>query len=481
MLTALVMVGDAGPERAAAAPRYRVRTQPVAPGLLLHRIRDSRGPKAIRVLEMAPRTQLALDAALARGRIPRHEKTSSMAARRNAVAAINGDYTLGKSHEWSGRPVHAFAHDARMVTTELSWGRNVGIGEDKRIAALGRARMNGFLTHPAKEEPWRINRWNDVLWGKQTVAYTPEGGGAFKPPPDACSVRVFPQGDPLWTADGLGVEQEHVVDRAICRDERLGRAGGTVISIAYGTNKAAEFVADIMPGDVVTVGWSLGWDGVVETIGGNPMLIENGELVAQCRGSSFCNRHPRTGVGTRPDGTILLVTVDGRRKNSVGIKPMAFAKLFRWLDADWALNLDGGGSTTMWVRGEIVNVPSTNGMERGVGSALLVLPHPDPSEPVVRSPQGSSDSGGLGLDPLLDREAPGTARGAPSLDVDAATTCAALRDPASTGGLFDALARGSFGGGPGGVGRVPARLPGRLSDALQVFRGRTSCSAYLGR
>jgi hypothetical protein len=53
--------------------------------------------------------------------------------------------------------------------------------------------------------------------------------------------------------------------------------------------------------------------------------------------------------------------------------PLAFARLFKRLGARWAFNLDGGGSTTMYVKGRIVNRPS-DGSERPVSSALVVLP-----------------------------------------------------------------------------------------------------------
>lgn len=83
-------------------------------------------------------------------------------------------------------------------------------------------------------------------------------------------------------------------------------------------------------------------------------------------------RHPRTVLGWNRTHWLLLV-VDGRSEESVG---MTFAELadvlIERLEADEALNLDGGGSTTMVVAGEVRNVPS-DGQERPVGNALLVV------------------------------------------------------------------------------------------------------------
>jgi exopolysaccharide biosynthesis protein len=84
-------------------------------------------------------------------------------------------------------------------------------------------------------------------------------------------------------------------------------------------------------------------------------------------------RHPRTAVGVRADGRILLVTVDGRQPElSVGMTIAELATLLIELGAVEAVNMDGGGSTTMVVRGRVVNSPSDLTGERAVGDALLI-------------------------------------------------------------------------------------------------------------
>jgi exopolysaccharide biosynthesis protein len=75
------------------------------------------------------------------------------------------------------------------------------------------------------------------------------------------------------------------------------------------------------------------------------------------------------------EGRLLLVTVDGRHPGwSVGMTLPEAARLMRSLGARDALNLDGGGSTTMTVRGQVVNRPSDGGGERPVSNALYVTP-----------------------------------------------------------------------------------------------------------
>jgi exopolysaccharide biosynthesis protein len=87
-------------------------------------------------------------------------------------------------------------------------------------------------------------------------------------------------------------------------------------------------------------------------------------------------RQPRTLAGVTGDGRLLLATVDGRDpKRSVGVSFPEAAAVLRWLGARDGLSLDGGGSTAMVVQGDVVNSPS-DGPERAVGDAVLVVPSP---------------------------------------------------------------------------------------------------------
>ena len=113
-----------------------------------------------------------------------------------------------------------------------------------------------------------------------------------------------------------------------------------------------------------------------------PLLIRDGILLPMRDDKTFVTyRHNRTAIGTLNDGTVLLVTVDGRTKQSEGMSLQDFQRLLHYLGCCDALNLDGGGSTTMYVRGKphggIVNRPSDNGRfdyegERGVSNCIIV-------------------------------------------------------------------------------------------------------------
>ncbi|MDD3118166.1 MAG: phosphodiester glycosidase family protein [Victivallales bacterium] len=104
-----------------------------------------------------------------------------------------------------------------------------------------------------------------------------------------------------------------------------------------------------------------------------PMLIHQGQPIYQPPHP----RHPRTAIGTNADGEVLLVTVDGRQSEAVGVSFAGLQQIMSRLGCVEAMNMDGGGSTTMWVDkdgGKICNHPSDKQGERAVINQLLLLP-----------------------------------------------------------------------------------------------------------
>ena len=131
--------------------------------------------------------------------------------------------------------------------------------------------------------------------------------------------------------------------------------------------------------------WSISGDRPafdVQVVGGAPTLVENGRAVTlspdRRAGSDTPQRNPRTAVGF-DDRTLRLwlVVVDGRRTGvSEGMTLPELAGLFVSLGAGSAVNLDGGGSSVMVVRGSVVSRPSDLLGQRPVANALLVRRDP---------------------------------------------------------------------------------------------------------
>lgn len=110
-----------------------------------------------------------------------------------------------------------------------------------------------------------------------------------------------------------------------------------------------------------------------------PMLIRDGRAVPQDTSKTFVtNRHPRTCACLDDEKDLWLITIDGRNEQAAGMNLLELQEYLVTLNCLQAINLDGGGSTTMWVNGEgIVNHPSDNKQfdskgERAVANVILV-------------------------------------------------------------------------------------------------------------
>jgi hypothetical protein len=120
------------------------------------------------------------------------------------------------------------------------------------------------------------------------------------------------------------------------------------------------------------------WNQANNIIGGGPQLISKGKVeitnaAEKILPSFVSDGHPRTAIAKLKSGEILLVTVDGRQPGeSIGMSLTMLADLLLEFGAVEAINLDGGGSTTMVIKNKLVNKPSDSTGERPVSDAILV-------------------------------------------------------------------------------------------------------------
>jgi hypothetical protein len=443
--TVLAMVLSAAIVLGAAQPALALRpvnTRKLADGVVYRVFVKKKPPIRARVVSIRPSSRPALGVALGGGLLPGFERTSSMARRRGAIAAINADYARS-----SGRPVMTFARTGRLAQTPLMPGANFGIGPGGLASHLGQPRLGARLRRDATGAEFGIGRVNAGApsWG-QIALYTPTGGRLERPPLRACSARLLPAGGVRLSEDGRRAWSRFDVGRVRCAFRRLPKLGKVVVAGRNGS-RAGRVVRSLRRGERVTVSWSLANSGALETVGGNPVIVRNGRVTVERSNHPFFRRHPRTGVGIMPNGRVLLVAVDGRRRRySRGMRLRGFARFFRRLGAESALNLDGGGSTTMVIRGRVVNRPS-DGRERPVSSSLLVLPRASGVSKRLASGTGVPAHEDIEVTPQARRLLPSAA---PVWD-------RISRDPASTGGMAAAV-------------RPRVRLPADLRAAARRIK-----------
>jgi exopolysaccharide biosynthesis protein len=119
-------------------------------------------------------------------------------------------------------------------------------------------------------------------------------------------------------------------------------------------------------------------------VNGSPQLVKNGKISIDAKQEGFdystefyygfgLTRQPRTLAGIKANGDLIFVTVDGRSpENSIGVSFHESAELLKALGAVSAINLDGGGSSTMVINGKLVNQPSDSTGERPIGDGIFI-------------------------------------------------------------------------------------------------------------
>lgn len=112
-----------------------------------------------------------------------------------------------------------------------------------------------------------------------------------------------------------------------------------------------------------------------------PLLLKDSNPFNLPKNAFNDNRHPRTAIGLKGN-RLILITVDGRNALSEGLNLNELRDIFRWYGCENAMNLDGGGSTTMYIKGQpdngVVNYPSDNKLfdhfgERAVSNIIYII------------------------------------------------------------------------------------------------------------
>lgn len=197
--------------------------------------------------------------------------------------------------------------------------------------------------------------------------------------------------DAPWLPIGVGQSLRARV-RAV--QERGGTALSPDTLVLSLSPEAAARVPAVAAGATVTLSTATTPDlkDVQTALGGGPTLLRDGQPVSF---SGSQPRHPRTAIGWN-DSHVFLVVVDGRQhKLSVGMSLPELAAYMLKLGCRQALNLDGGGSSTFWIHGQVMNSPCY-GKERPMANALVLVRKAGAAAPSGGTPAapGGSGSGG---------------------------------------------------------------------------------------
>lgn len=327
-------------------------------------VRHGDGPFTMQVLEVEPsHPAVNILPVRARDRMAGRETVSSMAQRYGAAAGVNGGYFI-VAGPYAGTPAGVYQLDGRVLAsgagrTALLLCRERNFVEKLEMAVVnfhGRATAeNGAVL--------AIAGLNRPRAAGELVAFLPDLGPRILTPAGGLEA--------VLGADFL-LQELAPANAGI-------PAGGMVVS---GAGDAADWLREhTRPGSRLQVELVLRPAAKAcpadDIVGAGPRLVHRGRpAVVSEKFAHERVRHPRTAVAVTRRRTILFVTLDGRQPGSAGMTLDELAEELVSLGAVEAMNLDGGGSTTMFVNGRVRNSPS-DGKERPVGDGLLIFSVPD--------------------------------------------------------------------------------------------------------
>jgi hypothetical protein len=344
---------------------FAVEALPPDPPAIAYEHRRTNDPLSIHIGIVRPEQVRIVSELAGEGRLGRHP-VSRLARRRRAWLGINGGFFhIGEPDD--GDPAGVLKVDGTWVSDAPIPRGALGWTADGQRVLVGRLVTRWTLDLAGTR--WPVGGLNRTRRDRELVLFTCHYGP---------STRTS-GGLELVVQDGRVSEVQVGGDAAIPPRGWVASFGGSLEAGAVEVGSAARLVPSIDGPDS-----HLDWQDMEFVVGGTPVLVRDGQPVRDfsaegVRRDFVLQRHPRTAVGVRDDGRWVFVVVDGRRPEfSVGMTLAELAELMVSLGCRQALNLDGGGSSTFFLYGQVVNRPSDLSGERPVSDAILVLPpgHP---------------------------------------------------------------------------------------------------------
>lgn len=296
-------------------------------------------PVRINVIEVNSNINpdLKLTPVLASDTLGKKSTISTIAKNNNSIVAINGTFFKPST----GVPLGTLMINKKMYTGPIYNRVAMGIFNDRYDMA--RIQLNANLKSGIKTlKADNINQ--PRMLSTYVIVYTKEWGKMAPPSPK--------YGEQIAVKDNKVVA---VSTSALAIPED----GFVIVGPAQKLNRFAD--EKNIKLEVSTIP---NWNDVNHIISGGPYLVKNGGVyvdVSEQKLGSIGGRNPRTAVGYTADNNLIIVTVDGRESSSVGMTLFELANFMKSIGCYNAMNLDGGGSTVLYVDGKIANHPQVQG------------------------------------------------------------------------------------------------------------------------
>ncbi len=389
------------PHWALAQTESSTLTRSLAPGVThIQEIRTGAEPMILNILKInlkekgaKVRYGQARDVITLEGETKGRELLPDLLQRQGAVAAINGDFAA-----YTADPLGVAIRDGELLSEPMDY--RVCVGIQGSTVLMDRLMGNGAF-QPATGSAITLTGINRVPHAGDIVIWTPTYQAKVQPEKAAVIVTLKEVNLPLKPSQVLQGKIDTVVPYEAWENLPVC-APNTVMIVAVGEAKKA-LITPCNRNDMVSIRFDLVqsipvlergklparsrssrpaslepvWKEMDQAMGGGPWLVQGGQVAVDWELQRFNllefveRKHPRTAIGVMEDGTLLLVVVDGRQERSIGVSLFQLAQLMKNLGAVNAINLDGGGSSTMLVGGGTINSPS-DGKLRPLANGLLI-------------------------------------------------------------------------------------------------------------
>ncbi|ANE46231.1 metallophosphoesterase [Paenibacillus swuensis] len=350
------------------------RSMELAPGATYtnYDLQMSRGPQKVHAVEFNPANNpaLALEPGMTDGKVYGMQGVTKMASDADktgnrVIAAVNGDfYDLS-----TGVPLGLFMGGGKILTSPPSNWFAFGIKPDGSTLYGPSPELARTVTIQGTTTP--ISHINRLRSTDALILYSSDFHTSTTTNDLGDEVVLDIVSGELKTGSTMTLRVKEV-------HKNKGNtmlAPGQVVLSASGTKRSV--LNGLQAGDEVTASFQLeqAWQNVTMSIGGNVLLVQDGNVIPQ----GDTSLAPRTAIGTKADGSVVMLEMDGRQPGvSEGMQLQEVGQLMKDMGVVNALNLDGGGSSTFVARlpGEtarkVLNRPS-DGSERKTANGILLV------------------------------------------------------------------------------------------------------------
>lgn len=281
--------------------------------------------------------KLRVEPVLASTTLSRKASITAMAKRNNSLVAVNGAFFLPQT----GCPLGTMMVNKKLYTGPVF--NRVAMGIFDNGFAIDRVKLNATI-----KSGWNTIKLDNINQPRMsiayTIAYTPDWG----------------QLSPTTPKNGVQIVVSNNNITSITKSRvQIPKDGYVIVGPAsvLGSLKVKEKISL----DIKTLP---DWENVNHIISGGPYLVKDGKVYVDIQDQKLLaigGRNPRTAIGYTKDNHFIIVTADGREGSSIGLTLKELAYYMQKIGCVNAMNLDGGGSTVMYVKGYITNKPPVKG------------------------------------------------------------------------------------------------------------------------